>query len=125
MDSTTVNYAIEKLNEAFTKIAPTAVNLGEEFIAYTVFKAVISAIILPLLAITLGYIAFLLASKALEIVKENGERYRADQEAIPGVGAALTGAVAIVAAALSVGAIYDGILAVAYPLMYTIESLVK
>ncbi len=125
MDSTMVDYAIGKLNDAFTQIAPTAVNLGNEFIAYTVFKAVVSAITLPLVTALLVYTAFRLLSEMAAILKERGAKYNADQEILYGSGGLITGSVAFFFAIISLVAIYDGILAVAYPLMFTLESLAK
>lgn len=45
MDTSTINFAIEKLNQSFTKVAPTLKYAGEELVRYTVGKNIIEAVI--------------------------------------------------------------------------------
>ena len=125
MDSTMVDYAIGKLNDAFTQIAPSAINLGNEFISYTVFKAVVLAITLPLIAGILAYISFRLLSEVRAIIKEKGNRYTNNEEVPYAFGGFIIGGVGLVLTIVSFDAIYNGILAAAYPLMFTLESLTK
>ena len=124
MDTTLVDYAITKLNEAFTKIAPTAVNLGEDFISYTVLKAVLTAALLLGIGLLVLYIAYWGFRAGQAIVSENGKRYGRDEEVSYYFVAAVGGLIALIVLGLSIEAIYKAILAVAYPLMYTLERLV-
>lgn len=52
MDTTTVNYAIDKLTKGFQAIAPTVQNISEKYIQYVVSKE-IALFFLSLLTIPL------------------------------------------------------------------------
>lgn len=111
MDTTTVNYAIEKLNEAFQAIKPTAVELGSEYIGYTVLKITIYPFLwgfFLLLATWLVVISFKDGNEDI------GELYF-------GLGFPF-GIISLVGFLIT---LYSAILANAYPLMYTIEQLAK
>lgn len=51
MDTSTINFAIEKLNQSFTKAAPTLKYAGEELVRYTVGKNIIEAVIFIILTV--------------------------------------------------------------------------
>lgn len=51
MNTSTINLAIEKLNQSFTKVAPTLKYAGEELVRYTVGKTIIEAVIFIILTV--------------------------------------------------------------------------
>jgi hypothetical protein len=51
MDTSTINFAIEKLNQSFTKVAPTLKYAGEELVRYTVGKTIIDTVICIILTV--------------------------------------------------------------------------
>ena len=115
MDTTTVNYAIAKLNEAFQAIKPTAVELGSEYIEYIVLKATLTPIFTGIVfVIALG----LLITSIIRVVKYDGGDGAFAMMVVGGVASIFSGVITIVDS-------YYAILANIYPLMYTIEQLAK
>ena len=113
MDTTTVNYAIEKLNEAFLAIKPAAVELGSEYVGYMILRATIE----PFFWLIAAFIALFLGRWAWSKHENYDDNW--DLLGIIGYGAASFFAGAFI------NATYIAILANTYPLMYTIEQLAK
>ena len=118
MDTTTVNYAIEKLNEAFQHIKPTAIELGSEFVGYTVLKVTVAAGLIVLFFTVLIFVALYFLRKGLKC-----ERHLAREECF--TASAIAGSVGFITALFGTEVVYDAILANNFPLMYTIEQLAK
>lgn len=115
MDTTTVNYAIEKLNEAFQHIRPTAIELGSEYVGYVVMKATVSALITIIILIV-----------ASMILRKIFAWY--DKISDPAVEIMLPAFATLFymfPLGVTIAHIYRAIIANAYPLMYTIEQLTK
>jgi heme/copper-type cytochrome/quinol oxidase subunit 2 len=51
MDTSTINFAIEKLNQSFIEVAPTLKYAGEELVRYTVGKTIIETVIFIILTV--------------------------------------------------------------------------
>jgi hypothetical protein len=51
MDTSTINFAIEKLNQSFIEVAPTLKYAGEELVRYTVGKTIIDTVICIILTV--------------------------------------------------------------------------
>ncbi len=123
MDSTTVDYAIGKLNEAFEKIAPTAIDLGEQYIGYVVLMLTVKVIAGLVLGIALVAIGALLIKKGIESDRAN------PSEDEPGLIPELVGVALVIFSffALGISLLHLPMTIVAniYPLMYAIEHLVK
>jgi len=115
MNTQTVDYAINKLNEAFQSIKPTAVELGNEYIEFVVFKEVVFATICTAL---LACGIFSVVIGLMQLKKDSGSN--------SGYGFTLVGLmVTVPTSALSVCAWYHAILAMNHPLMYAISRLAK
>ncbi len=114
MDSTTVDYAIAKLNEAFAAIQPTAVDLGSQYIDYVVFKAVLTALAL----VILWPIALFVLYWSIKRMGEQEEEWLYPVVLVSAFG------VVICTIATPVN-LYKMALALYSPLMFTIEKLAK
>lgn len=118
MDSTMVNFAIEKLNEAFQAIKPTAMELGSEYVEYVVYKATMWPFlwgIMFLVCLAGGGIIFFLATRKEPLLDDDFS-----------AGFLLLFICGTVASVLFLFlTIPHAIFANAYPLMYTIEQLAK
>ena len=114
MDSTTVDYAINKLNEAFAAIQPTAVDLGSQYIDYIVFKAVLTALSL----VILWPIAVFILYWGLKKMRDKEEEWLIPVLMVSGAGTLIC----TIATPIN---LYKMALALYSPLMYTIEKLAK
>ena len=112
MDKQTIDYAMNKLTEKFNQIKPDAMELGQEYIDYSVFKATIPAIGLPVLCIILAIIC-------------RYAWFKLDKNDNWTPVCVLSGIIALVTAGMSPVVIYEAMLANSYPLMWTIEQLIK
>ncbi len=122
MDSTMVDYAINKLNEAFEKVAPTAVDLGEQYVGYVVLMLTVKT----LFAFILGAIAILVGLLVIRRgLKINAPHPSSDD----GMATFIGGTLLFIAGGFvfGVSAFYIPVIIVAntYPLMYAIEHLLK
>ena len=124
MDTTTVDYAITKLNEAFAAIQPTAIELGTEYINYTVFKAVLLPIITTVLCVVFIFVGLRLYGERQK-AKNNEHRSARGEEVKFEIGASVSVVIAVVLGAVTVGALWNMTLALYNPLMFTIDKLAK
>ena len=123
MDSTTVDYAIGKLNKAFEKIAPMAIDLGEQYIGYVVLMLTVKVIAGLVLGIVLVVIGALLIKKGIELDRANPNKD--EPGIIPELAGSLLAILGFFALGISLLHLPITIVANIYPLMYTIEHLVK
>ena len=113
MDKETIDYGIEKLNEAFIAIKPDAIDLGQEYLDFFVFRECLSFFICLSISILLIGGFFLLFYIGLK--KDYDEL---------GIFGLVCGIVStIVGLALSICFGYKAILAVKFPLMAAISYL--
>ena len=114
MDSTTVDYAIAKLNEAFAAIQPIAVDLGSQYIDYIVFKVVLTALGLVILWPIAGFILYW----AIRKMNDHEEEWLIPVILVSAIGTVLC----TIATPIN---LYRMALALYSPLMFTIEQLAK
>ncbi len=114
MDTTTVDYAIAKLNEAFAAIQPTAVELGQQYIDFIVMKTIMDGAIWITVTLSICIVALWLACKHWD---EN------EALAMPcAVIGGFAGVFAVIAIPVSV---YNIALVLYDPLMFIIDKLAK
>jgi dipeptide/tripeptide permease len=115
MDKETIDYAITKLDVALQKVAPTAVELGQDMINYMVFKEALGAAIAGVIFILIVIVARI----AYKYVRKTDD----DDCYVPVF--AIGHGLAVVSFIAFLGYFYDAMLANAFPLMWTIEHLVR
>lgn len=121
IDTTTVNYALDKMADAYRAIAPTVGQISEKYVTYVVSKQVILAVSnLMGLIVCLGAVALCLWAYA------RGERLNKE----PFVAFGIAGGVifGVVSLFLGVGTLINGreaIVAILNPEMYAVEQVIR
>lgn len=117
IDTTSINYAINKVSEGWAKVAPTIQDVGEKYVRYAVTKQMITGggVILAML---LG-----LACSVALLVK--GKKW-VDEDAIaPIVVSALGAMVGCMIGICGVPEIRDAVLAYTNPEMFTVHQIIE
>lgn len=120
MDSTMVDYAIGKLNAAFESIAPTAIDLGERYVGYVVLILTVKTILGTIAGGLLLYLGYWLVKKGVSLSTDTSVA-----EIPLFIGGIVSLFVGFIMFLESITSIPTMIVANFYPLMYTIEHLVK
>lgn len=115
MDTTTVNFAINKLSEGWQKVAPTVMDVGDKYVQYVVMKELIGA------CISLG--VFLILSVLAIIVLKKAYKTR-DSDIYGPVTMAVTACVLLSFVTLLTYT-YSAALAYSNPEMFTIQELIE
>ena len=119
IDTTTINYAMEKLEGAFHKVAPHAVDLSEKYVQFVVIKEVVPT------AITL---LMFLAAVAVFKIYFDIEKISSHEEAVFVPQIILTVVCAVAAFVGLLVTLIDGsgaIVALLNPEMFAIHQLIK
>lgn len=114
MNKETVDYALQRLNEAFQSIKPDALELGSEYVNYVVWKATVEAALLMILLLLMIPIVLFF------IWKKKKDSYGEWE-----IGIVISSVLMLFLSITVMIASYSAILADKFPLMYTIESLIK
>lgn len=129
MNKETIDYALTKLNEAFQAIKPDAIELGSEYVNYMVLKAVLGAVFPFIIGVILVVVSLLMLSRYQKIIAHNSEYYKKlydnDSEVVAGAISGICGVIGILLSAVGIINSFTAVLALNYPLMYTIEQLTK
>jgi len=119
IDTTTINYAMEKLNGVFEKVAPAAVDLSEKYVRFVVTRECIT----PVIGLVLLVVTAIVFKRYYSVEKFDSDN---ESEMIPQMlllifsGAAILGGTIITLSSCS-----DAILAILNPEMFTIHQLIK
>lgn len=125
MDTTTINFALGKMESAFAKVAPTITQITEKYIHYVVTKQILQLIIFVIILIA-GIVLTRMSFKFCKILN-NGE-YNYNEKDTYEVKAIITGMFGGIT--LIVGIIgfmingYSSALAITNPEMFTIEHTI-
>jgi len=109
MDTTTVNFAIGKMTEAWKGIAPSVENVSEKYIDFVVMRACI----LPFITLPIGIILTIICVKITKKLMKSG--LLGDHDVPLGVICGLSGTLAFACMCTSFIGGYDAILALTNP----------
>lgn len=120
MDTTTINYAMEKLVGGFETIAPFTKNITNEYVDFVVTVLVFKTVVLTLSSI----IAYILAKKFYKFgLRESGSFN--DDNVLSVVGVALCSIGCVITSIASIINLYCMILAIYNPKMYAIHNIIS
>jgi len=129
MNKETIDYALSKLNEAFQNIKPDAIELGSEYVDYMVFKAIFSAALLFTMCTILLVTTLLILLRLSKILKYETpyyeKLYSRDADVKYSIIGIIIGFFGLIFLVIFIGSLYDAVVAYNYPVMYTIEQLIK
>lgn len=115
MDTTTVNFAINKLTEGWQRVAPAMHDVGGDYVRYVVAVAIAWAVIIPLLTTA----AWVLVVWCMRKLKDAG--CYSDWP----VGTFLAWVLAIALTVASAFCFADAVLALTNPKMFTVHQLIE
>lgn len=116
MDTTTVNYAINKLSTAFTIIQPKLQGLTDQFIKYTVTSEILNFIVAILFTIICSIICYIFTTKSIK------DGWYSVQLVLPAILSGVVGEILLISIIFEIPNI---ILAINYPEMFTIQKIIK
>jgi len=117
MDTTTVNYAIEKITLGWGKIAPQVSDVSGKYIHFVVMKTVAEFVIATLISVPVFFVLKRIIKKGIKEDEINEPRY-----ILPAIGLSF---VFVIAAIISIFTLYNSILAVSCPEMYVIHNIIN
>jgi len=117
MDTTTVNYAIEKITLGWGKIAPQVSDVSGKYIHFVVAKTVAEFAIATLISVSVFFVLKRIIKKGIEEDNIDAPQY-------------ITPVVVLIfifatAAIFSIYTLYSAILAVSCPEMYVIHNIIN
>lgn len=116
MDTTTVNFAINKLTEGWHAVAPAIQDVGEKYVRYVVFQQITRAVTATLVLIVAAILSYVSLRKAVwDIMEANAWNVIAIVALVVAFGSGVAG----------VCYSHDAFLAVTNPEMFTIHSLIE
>lgn len=115
MDTTTVNFAIERLSEVFQQIKPGALELGSEYVGFVVMKVVL----LTSISLGIGFFSVFGALITWHFITDWVEPNPTNMSFI------VFFAVSVISNIVFIANLYDAFLATSFPLMYTLETLIR
>lgn len=121
IDTNAINYGITKLQSAFSTIQPAAAGYTEQFIKYTVFKQVLETTILFFAAVVFG----LFLIRIFKYGKGETDGFNNYDEAgfvIPMIICSIGILIGMIGFFMD---IYGTVLALNFPEMFTIQSLIQ
>lgn len=113
IDTSTVNYTICKMTEAFAKVMPQIEGVTSQYVDYVVTKTVCKVFVWLMICIVLAAVTFFFCKKWN------------DWESIAPPFAVVAGIYTLVVAIITTCNIYFAVLAVKFPEMYVIHRLLN
>ena len=115
IDTTTVNYAIDKLTAGWQAAAPTIANVSEKYIHFIVIKTCVPQIVLLLIVILSGILCKKLIHKLNNFDGEYAE--------ILAMCCLITGIITVISTLIFTIELPNVVLAIACPEMFTIHQI--
>ena len=122
MDTSTINFAIEKLNQSFTKVAPTLKNAGEELVRYTVGKTIIDTVFCIILTVVGILFTYKFTKMCLD--KKYQGRFSDDSKILILISTILLYVVTFAFSLLTIVDIYNLCLCCINPVLFTLERVI-
>lgn len=123
IDTTAINFGIQKLTQAFNAAAPQIQNVSAEYVKFVVAKAVILVPVLFILSIV-SSVVFYFAFKWGMVKDGCGNTKFSDCELEPCLTAGTSGITMVILFIVLICSVYDAALAIWYPEMYTINQII-
>jgi hypothetical protein len=123
IDTTAINFGIQKLTQAFNAAAPQIQNVSAEYVKFVVAKAVILVPVLFVLSI-FSSVVFYFAFKWGMVKDGYGDTKFSDCEPGPCLSAICSGITTVVLIIVLMCSVYDAALAIWCPEMYTVNQII-
>jgi hypothetical protein len=122
MDTSTINFAIEKLNQSFIEVAPTLKYAGEELVRYTVGKTIIDTVFCIIL--TVVGILFTYKFTKMYLDKKYQGRFFDDSKTLILISTIFLYVVTFAFSLITIVDIYNLCLCCINPVLFTLERVI-